>query len=127
VQPHPCYPAQLLPLTACPAQAGAGLKNFRPGKATPGIGVPSPLSNKPRPEILPKIFFPDFNQGKIEADPLGDGTQVEKFHIRRRFCYHAFQETIWLQKRKLVGVKLGERGPKPFLDFICQGCPIISA
>jgi hypothetical protein len=33
-----------------------------------------------RPEIFPKIFFPDFNQGKIAADPPPGIGPPQKFY-----------------------------------------------
>jgi hypothetical protein len=36
---------------------------------------------------------------------------LEELIFQRNLCYHASQETIWLQKEAPFGVKLGERGP----------------
>ena len=50
---------------------------------------------------------------------------LKRYLFPRNLCYHASQETIWLQKEAPYGVKLGEGGaPKPFLDCGGQGCRI---
>ena len=46
---------------------------------------------------------------------------LKKLLFQRNLCYHAFHETIWLQKRELVRVKLGEKASqKRFLTAVAK-------
>ena len=46
---------------------------------------------------------------------------LKKLLFQRNLCYHAFHETIWLQKRELVRVKLVEKAPqKRFLTAVAK-------
>lgn len=61
-----------------------------------------------------------FDSGEVSGVREYDKFKLlDKLLFQRKLCYHASQETIWLQKDSPFVVKLGMRGPQPFSD--CPG------